>query len=431
MARQRKGSGSSRAALESALTDAVASATEVTAEAELVSDNVVSGRGGLQGVFAASMKAVADTEPGDMNRNAFDAALEAARTALDDSVIPSAYERMSKIIASLPDRVIRLAARQAAGDAFYLMPAGARKAGGDGLLSMMRDAAADASKTRLGKADGKRAVRDAGKASEDLADFVYGMVSDTVSTGVSVHAATVAMFEVGIRGTAPGALADAVEETCRDLPESARRHDDILVSMVVALSSVVSVEAAGRRGYQTAVRAAERTCRNAAADRILETVCGKTFETVYGALAACAYSVSNGRTFESGYGDALATVCGVDPGENLADMPVGLSPEDMDKLLRTVAPNIMGQIPKSVLQQVYQNMSADMLLPGFEPGEEQKLLTEAMAVDYKEAAADPALADIISLYKMAYDAGCEGAGVVAKSLDASRPKRVYRRQPGT
>lgn len=430
MARQRRGSGSSRAALESTLTDAVASATEVAAEAELASDGVVSGRGGLRGVFAASMKAVADTEPGDMNRNAFDAALEAAGTALDDSVIPSAYERMSKIIVSLPDRVIRLAARQAAGDAFYLMPAGARKAG-DGLLSMMSDAAADASKTHLGKADGKRAVRDAGKASEDLADFVYGMVSDAVSTGVSVHAATVAMFEVGIRGTAPGALADAVEETCRDLPESARRHDDILVSMVVALSSVVSVEAAGRRGYQTAVRAAERTCRNAAADRILETVCGKTFETVYGALAACAYSVSNGRTFESGYEDALATVCGVDPGENLADMPVGLSPEDMDKLLRTVAPNIMGQIPKSVLQQVYQNMSADMLLPGFEPGEEQRLLAEAMAVDYKEAAADPALADIISLYKMAYDAGCEGAGVVAKSLDASRPKRLSRRQLGT
>ena len=256
------------------------------------------------------------------------------------------------------------------------------------------------------------------------ADFVYGMVSDAVSTGVSVHAATVAMFEVGIRGTAPGALADAVEETCRDLPESARRHDDILVSMVVALSSVVSVEAASRRGYQTAVSAAERTCRNAAADRILETVCGKTFETVYGALAACAYSVSNGRAFEAGYEDALAAVCGVDPGENLADMPVGLSPEDMDNLLRTVAPNIMGQIPKSVLQQVYQNMSADMLLPGFEPGEEQRLLAEAMGVDYKEAAADPALADIISLYKMAYDAGCEGAGVVAKSLDASRPKRL-------
>ena len=430
MASQRRGSGSPRAALESTLTDAVASATEVAAEAELASDGVVSGRGGLRDVFAASMKAVADTEPGDMNRNAFDAALDAAGKALDDSVIPSAYELMSKIIASLPDRAVRMAARQAAGDAFYRMPAGARTAGGDSLLSAMREAAADASKTRLGKADGERAVRNAGKASEGLADFVHGMVADAVSTGVSVHAATVAMFEVGIRGTAPGILADAVEETCRDLPESARRHDDILVSMVVALSSVVSVEAAGRRGYQTAVRAAERTCRNAAADRILETICGKTFETVYGALAACAYA-SNGRVFESGYEDALATVCGVEPGENPADMPAGLSPEDMDKLLRTVAPNIMGQIPKPVLQQVYQNMSADMLLPGFEQGDEERLLTEAMSVDYKEAAADPALADIISLYKMAYGAGYEGAGVVAKSLDVPRPERLPWRQPDT
>ena len=429
MTSQRRDSGSSRAALESLLTDMVGSSNDAAVEAELASDGIVSGRGGLQDVFAASLKAVADTEPGDMSRNAFDAALEAAEDALDESVIPSAYEQMSKIIASMPDLVIRIAAKQAAGDVFYGMTPRARKAAGDGILSMMGEAADDASKARLGQADGKRVVRDAGKAGGELADFVREMVSDAVSTGVSVHAATVAMFDVGIRGTAPGDLADAVEETCRDIPESARRHDDILVSMVVALSTVVSAEVAGRRSYQTAVRAAERTCRNASVERILETIYGKTFEAIYGALVACAYSVSSRRAFESGYDDALAVACGVDPDDNPGDTHVGLSPEDMDKFLRSVAPDIMGQIPKSVLQQVYQKMPPDMLLSGFEEGEEQRLLTEAVNIDYREAAADPSLADIISLYRMVYDAGHEGAAAVAKSRDASRSKRLPWRQP--
>ena len=254
------------------------------------------------------------------------------------------------------------------------------------------------------------------------------MVADAVSTGVSVHAATVAMFEVGIRGTAPGILADAVEETCRDLPESARRHDDILVSMVVALSSVVSVEAAGRRGYQTAVRAAERTCRNAAADRILETICGKTFETVYGALAACAYA-SNGRVFESGYEDALASVCGVEPGENPADMPAGLSPEDMDKLLRTVAPNIMGQIPKPVLQQVYQNMSADMLLPGFEQGRRREAADRSHECGLQGGRRRPGAGrHNYPCTRWRTAPGMRGQAWVAKSLDVPRPERLPWRQ---
>ena len=428
MARQRRGSGSSRAALERLLADMVESSNDAAVKAELASDGIVSGRGGLQDVFAASLKAVADAGPGDMSRNAFDAAMDAAENALDESVIPSAYEPMSEIIASMPDRIIRIAARQAAGDVFYGMAPRARKAAGDGLLSLMEEAADDASRARLGKVDGKRAVRDAGKTCEEMGDFVREMVSDAVSTGVSVHAATVAMFDVGIRGTAPGDLADAVEETCRDIPESARRHDDILVSMVVALSTVVSAEVAGRRSYQTAVRAAERTCRNASVERILETIHWKTFEAIYGALVACAYSVSSRRAFESGYEDALAVACGVDPDDDSGDMP-GLSPEDMDRLLRSIAPNIMGQIPKSVLQQVYQKMPADMLLPGFEEGEEQRLLAEAAGIDYREAAADPALADTTSLYRMAYDAGHEGAAAVAKSQDASRPKRLSWRQP--
>ena len=429
MAHQRRGSGSSRIALESLLTDMVETANNAAVEAELASDGIVSGRGGLHDVFAAALKAVANTEPGDMSRNAFDKALEAAENALDESVIPSAYEQMSKIIASMSDHVVRIAARQAATDVFYGMVPRARKAAGEGLLSLMGDAADDASKVRLGQADGKRAVRDTSKACEEMADFVREMVSDAVSTGVSVHAATVAMFEVGIRGTEPGDLAYAVEETCRDIPESARRHDDILVSMVVALSTVVSAEVAGRRSYQTAVRAAERTCRNASVERILETIYGKTFEAIYGALVACAYTVSSRRAFESGYEDALAVACGVDPDDNPDDMPAGLSPEDMDKLLRSVAPDIMGQIPKSVLQQVYQKMPPDILMSGFQDGEEQRLSNEAVNIDYREAAADPSLADIISLYRMVYDAGHEGASAVAKSQDASRPKRLPWRQP--
>lgn len=424
---RRSGSGYMRAALESLLTDAVTSASDAAAEAWLASDGVVSGRGGIRTVFAASLKAVAGAKPGDMSRDVFDTALAAAEKALDESLIPSAYERMRKIIISIPDRLVWMAARQAAVDVFHGLPAGARTAGGDSLLSMMKGASADASRARLGTEDGKRAVRAASEAAGDLADIAHNAASEMVLAGIPVHAATVAVFEVGIRGTAPGTLADAVAETCRDLPESARRHDDMTVALVVALSTIVAIAAADQQKYQTAVGAAEQTCRNEAADRTRETIYGKTFETIYGALAACAYAVSNGRMFEAEYEDALAVACGVDTRESRVDMPAGLSPADMDEMFRTLVPDIMGQMPKSALQQVYQKMPADILLSGFEEDDEHRLLGEAMSVDYKEAAADPDMADMLSLYKTAYGAGCEGAGAVAKSRGV---QRLPRRQSG-
>ena len=415
--------GDPGAALEGVLTDAVASASDAAGEAALASKDAVSGRGGIRSVFTASRKAVAGAKPGDMSRNVFDAAFDAAERTLDESVVPSAYERMHEIILSLPDRVVWMAARQAAGDVLYAMPAGERRAAGDHLLDMMREAASDASGARLEKEDGERAVRAASKAARDLADDSCDEVSEVNSTGVSAHAATVAVFEVGIRGTPPDTMADALEETCRDLPESARRHDDMTAAMVVALSTVVAVEAAGQTRYQTAVRVAEKVCRKEAAERILETISEKTFVIIYGALAACAHSVSNGRVFESGYEAALAAACGVDPPEP-QDAAPELSPQDVDKILRTIVPDIMGQMPKSVLQEIYQKMPADVLLSGFEEDDEQKTFDEAVSIDYKGAAADPEMADIISLYEMAYGAGCEGAAAVAKSRGVSRQTRL-------
>lgn len=405
-----RGGESRRRDLERILSDAVASATEVADGVGTVSGGMISGRDGLRIPFAAALEAVADTKPGDMSRNAFDAALKAAETALEGSAVSSALERMRQAMAAIPDYVIRMASRQAAGDAF------SRTRHVPGRASdSVTEAAVGAAEARMGRKDGERAVRAAVAAAQSLADIACRTASGVVMMGVPVHAATAAVFEVGIRGAPSGHLPDRVRETCRDLPESARRHDDMTVAVVVALSTVMAMDAAGQQNYRTAVQAAEKACRDEAAERILGAMSGLAFETVYGALVAGAYAVSGRHTFESGYEEALEAAFGMDPGSRRS-VSVKISPDDMGRLLRAVTPDIPGQISKKMLDDICGEMSSGMewMLDSRGDENDRRRFGDAMGVDYADMSADPAMAGIISLYRMAYDAGYEGAAEYAR-----------------
>ena len=95
------------------------------------------------------MEAVADTEPGNIGLSVFDAAMRAARGAVIDSAIPSCYDRVRLSVESIPDRLVRVAARQAASDLYARMPVRDRSAGGGRLLGRMKTAAVRAAKARL------------------------------------------------------------------------------------------------------------------------------------------------------------------------------------------------------------------------------------------------------------------------------------------
>ena len=395
-----------RRALERVLSGAVASAAEVADGVRTVSDGIISGRDGLRTSFEAALKTVSDAKPGDMTRNAFDGALEAAQAALEGSALSSAMERMHRAIADAPHYAVRMAARQAAGDALSKARS-VRKGAPDAAT----EAAVKAAEARVRREDGRLAVGAAATAAGGLADTACGTAAGVVLMGVPVHAAAAAVFEVGIRDTPPGRLADRVREACRDLPESARRHDEMTVAIVVALSTAMAMNAAGRKKYRTAVQAAEKVCRDEAADRILGTMSGLTFEAVYGALIAGACAVSGRRVFDSWYEEALAAAFGMDPPGTRTGASVTVSPDEIGRLLRAVTPDIHGQVSKAVLEDICQEMSVDLewMLDSGEGENDRRRFGDAMATDYAGMSADPAMAGIISLYRMAYDAGYEGA----------------------
>ena len=181
------------------IADAVKSATEAADEAGADVRRIIYGRSGLGVVFAAAMKAVADNEPGDIGMSVFDAAMRAARGAVVDSAIPPCYDRVRQSVESIPDRLIRVAARQAASDLFAGMPVQDRSAGGGRLLGRMKTAAVRAAKARLGR-DGGAAVRAATVDAQEIA----GLASETTSRMVLLGGARARRRGGRLRGCHPG-----------------------------------------------------------------------------------------------------------------------------------------------------------------------------------------------------------------------------------
>lgn len=397
------------------IADAVKSAIEAADEASADVHRIVSGRSCLGAVFAAAMDAVADTEPRNIGPSVFDAAMGAARGAVIDSAIPFCYDRVRLSVKSIPDRVVQTAARQAASDLFARIPIRDRSAGDGRPLGKMKIVAVRAAKAHLKRDDGV-ALRAAAADAQGIADVAVEATSKMVLIGVPVLAATVAVFEVAIRGVQPYGLGDAIEEACRNLPEMARRHDDRIVGLVGALSTMIADDAYYRRKYQTAVRGAEKLSRDEATDRIVDDMISNTFEAVYMALVSSAYANSDGSIFESGYEEALAAACGIDP--NRVRWMSGMAPDDPP-------PRVDGkEIPQEAYLELQQRLVSTMeWLFGYgENPISRKRFMNAMDVDYKAAASSGHLNGIISLYEMAYRAGYEGA-VGEKSGGTSRRQR--------
>ena len=365
---------------------------------------------GVRTVFTASLKAVAGAKPGGMDAAAFKAALRAAVRAIDESCIPEVYERLRLSVESIPHGLVLMAARQAAGDAWT--NAGLGRRGGDP-LARMDDAAVKAAEDRMLLDDGVSTEEATVKAARRLAGAAVGLTTNVVKTAVPMHAAAVAMFEVGIRGAGRRDLPRRMRDTCDEMPELARPLGDQGVSMIAALSHMLLAAAENRRMYRTAVQSAEDACVKETIDRIVGMVDENAFEAAYGALAACAHAASGGRAFKSGYEEALAKACGV----GTAGMaPDGLSSDAMRGMLKDVSPGMAGRVRESDLQDFILQMCGkmDVLFGSAEEAPVRKRLGLARGVDYKKVAADPDMVGILSAYKMAYDAGYEGAAAAAK-----------------
>ena len=417
------------------IADAVESAAEAADEAGADIRRIINGKSGLGAVFTAAMDAVADTEPGNMGRSVFDAAMRAAAGAVDSSAISSGYDRVRLSVQSIPDRLVRAAGQWAASDLFADISIQDKSGDGGRLLDRMKVAAVQAAKTRLEQDDAATTVQAAAADTQVIANIASGSTSQMVMIGAPVHAAAVAVFEVAIRGVPPDDLADAIKEVCNDLPEMARRHDDLIVNLVAALSIVIAGDTIYRRKYQTAVRGAEKISRNEAADRIVDEIVGNTFEAVYMALVSSAYANSDRSAFESCHDEALAAACGVDIDHNkqrlnmlTADLQLAAAcGVDMDHNQRMVAGMMAASgISPGGNEEAYpdlqQNLAEIMgvLLSDEEDPARRKMFMNAMDVDYKAAVSSGQIDGIISLYDMAYRAGYEGAGAVVgeKSIAA-------------
>ena len=385
------------------IADAVDSAAEAADEAGADIRRIINGKSGLGAVFTAAMDAVADTEPGNMGRSVFDAAMRAAVGAVDSSAISSGYDRVRLSVQSIPDRLVRAAGQWAASDLFADISIQDKSGDGGRLLDRMKVAAVQAAKTRLEQEDAATTVQAAAADTQVIANIASGSTSQMVMIGAPVHAAAVAVFEVAIRGVPPDDLADAIKEVCNDMPEMARRHDDLIVNLVAALSIVIAGDTIYRRKYQTAVRGAEKISRNEAADRIVDEIVGNTFAAVYMALVSSAYANSDRSAFESCHDEALAAACGVDMDHNrrmVAGVMAasGISPGGNEEAYLD-------------LQQNLAEIMGGLLSDEGDPAR-RKMFMNAMDVDYKAAVSSGQIDGIISLYDMAYRAGYEGAGAV-------------------
>ena len=378
---------------------AVESAAEAADEAGADIRQIIDGEEGLGAVFAAALDAVADTEPGNIGPSVFDAAMRAARDAVSGSAIPSVYDRVRISAKSIPDRLVQAAGQQATSDLFAEMSMQDRSVDGGRLGDVMKTAVR-AAKTRLGRDDATATVQAAAADIRGIADIVYESVSEEVLAGAPVHAATVAVFEVAIRGVSPGDLANAIDDACNNLPGVARRHGNMTATLVAALTMLIAGDGTHLREYQTAVRRAEKNSRSEAADRIVDEIVGNAFEVIYMALVSSAYANSDRTVFESGHDKALAAAFGADPGHSSYD--------EVGKMLAGGIISGVGKEDPDLQREVAKAMKILFNYKG-DPSR-RKMLMNAMDIDYKAAVSSGQIDGIIAMYVMAYRAGYEAAG---------------------
>lgn len=392
-------------ALKLLITDAVEASHISTYEVDMTSYHTVS-KSGVETIFADA-RAAAETEPGSIEPRVFNAALKAAAEAVAHSRIPSNYDVMRKAVMSIPDHLVWMAARHAASDLFVTIPAKPGTSGDRRLLSKMRAAAVRAAKTRFRQDDCAQAVRAATDNTRDIADKVVRMTSGIVLIGMSSHAATAAVFGSAIRGVLPADLANAVMETCEDLPNVARRHGDPVTGFVAALSTMIEDNTLNRRKYQTAIRGANELCRGEAITQTVNMIVENVFEAVYTALVASAYVASDGATFKADYENAVAKAFKVSSDQiRLAKMgsTIGNIPQDY-----------VGVAPEEAFQTMQQNLSDtfELMFCSEEELAHRRRIIDALNADYKTVASDGSMDGIIAMYKMAYRAGYEKAQATA------------------
>ena len=392
-------------ALALTINDAVTAANNVTSDMELTVHRMVSRRPYIPVIFKASQDAVAKAKPGKINPRVFNTALGAANAAMDDSTILFTYDKMHKIIMSVPDHLVSVAAKHAANDLFTSMTVETTTSDGRRLLEDMKDAAIKAARAHLRRDECMPTLQAATRSTDDMAKSTVLMTAEIVQTGVSAYAATSAVFGAAIRKVPSGRLTRVIEEACTDLPKLARRYG-IIVGMVAELSTMIYNDARYRRKYQTAIRGAEKLSKEDVAVQVAKMITGNTFGAVYGALIIGVYAISDRSTFESGYKEALAAACGV----KSFNMPQATMMDiDNDSTAN------LEDIPPEVLQELYQRLSNKMasVLGSEKDPASRRLYMNASDVDYKAEASRDWSNGIVSLYKMAYRAAYKGAGAAA------------------
>lgn len=396
-------------ALTLTIDDAVTAADMVSSSIESAAQSIAYRQSGLPFVFKASQEAVAKIKPVNINHRTFDAALEAARVAMEDSDIPSTYKKMHKIIMSIPDYLVSMAAKHAANDLFTSMPVKARTSDGGRLLEDMKDAAIKTARVHIRRDECIPQLQAATHDAEKIAAITVLMTAEIVQTGVSAHAATAAVFGAAIQKVPPNRLTRAIEKACADLPKLARRHSGIL-GLVTEISTTILNDAIYRRKYQTAISGAEKLSRKDATVQVCNMIIGNTFEAVYMTLITGIYAISDKSTFESGYEEALAAACGIKSFDT-QQATMGDTSDDPTSNLEN--------IPPEVLQELYQKLSNKLgyVLGSEENPASRRLYTNALEVDYEAYASSDGSNNIISLYEIAYRAGYKGAGAAAGKPD--------------
>lgn len=402
-----------RSAFMMTIADMVVATEKPTSEVSLLVQSIVSAKSGMAAAFRAANAATAGTARGGADHRVFDAALKAAMSSVDGSTIPLSYDRMSEAIASVPDLAIRTAAGQAANDLFARIPTGLGGAPDKRLLGRMRAAAVRAAKARLERDDAVQAVLEAAESARDIADRTALATSKIVALGVSVHAATAAVFEAAIRDVPPHSLQSAVGKACERLQDMASRHGDLVAGFVAALTMMIHDDASSRRKYQTAARGAEKLCRDEAVAQTVNMMTESTFEEIYTALVSAAYATSDGSAFESGYERALADAFGVDQRQIQLYKARGAAPDPEDG------------ITGAALLELQQRLSESLewLLGSEDDMSRLERFRAALNADYKASASDESMHGIISLYEMAYRAGYEKAREIADKKSGSPRRR--------
>lgn len=336
------------------------------------------------------MRAVTDTEPGNIGPSVFDTALRAARGAVDCSSIQSVYDRMLLSVESIPDRLVRAVGQRAASEMFVRMSVQGRPFD-DGHLQDMESAAVRAATMSLQMGDAAPTIWAAIADVQDIAKIVYRSASESILLGAPVHAATVAVFEAAIRGVPPDDLDDAITDACNDLQDVAGRHDDRVAVLVQTLAIMINDDDVYPLTYQTAVRSAMKLSQDMAADRIVDEIVGNIFEGVYMALVAAAYANSDRYVFESGYDEALAAAFRLDPDYVRLSMTG-------ETVFNDLSPNIDMDDP-AVQRGISHTIRVALNYKG-DPAR-RKMFMSAIEIDCGEAVSSGLINGIISLYDMA------------------------------